>query len=130
MVYETTRHEKLTDKLRIEFLELPKGSTYKSNDRLQEWFNFLNVTNEEGLDMLEKTTVNPTIIGKAITVVRQMSADEKFLRDVQKREETLMNERSALKIAKKEGRQEMESELIAKWKSKGLSDEQIQDLLN
>jgi DNA-binding transcriptional regulator YhcF (GntR family) len=80
--------------------------------------------------MLEKTTINPTIIGKAITVVRQMSADEKFLRDVQKREETLVNERSALKIAKKEGRQEMESELIAKWKSKGLSDEQIQDLLN
>jgi predicted transposase/invertase (TIGR01784 family) len=134
MVYETTRHEKLTDKLRIEFLELPKGSTYKSSDRLQEWFNFLNVTNEEGLDMLEKTTINPTIIGKAITVVRQMSADEKFLRDVQKREETLMNERSALKIAKKEGIQQgvlqRNAELIAKWKSKGLSDEQIQDLLN
>lgn len=56
--------------------------------------------------MLEKTTINPTIISKAITVVRQMSADEKFLRDVQKREETLMNERSAINTAKKEGREE------------------------
>jgi uncharacterized protein YdiU (UPF0061 family) len=45
-----------------------------------------------------------------------------------------MNERSALKIAKKEGIQQgvlqRNAELIAKWKSKGLSDEQIQDLLN
>jgi predicted transposase/invertase (TIGR01784 family) len=133
MIYETNRHEKLTDKLRIEFLELPKGRTYKSSDRLQEWFNFLNVTNEEGLDMLEKTTVNPNIIGKAITVVRQMSADEKFLRDVQKREETLMNERSALYVAKNEGIQQgvlqRNAELAKRLKSLGYDDEKIKEIL-
>jgi predicted transposase/invertase (TIGR01784 family) len=134
MVYESNRHERLTDKLRIEFLELPKGGTYKSNDRLQKWFDFLNVSSEEGLSMLEKNTTNPNIIGKAVTVVRQMSADEKFLRDVQKREETLMNERSAISVAKKEGRErgrlEMRAELVAKLRSKGYTDEQIKELLS
>ena len=62
--------------------------------------------------MLEKTTTNPTIMNKAITVVRQMSADEKFLRDIQRRKETIINERSALNYAKKEGKEEKTIELI------------------
>ena len=62
--------------------------------------------------MLEKTTTNPNIMNKAITVVRQMSADEKFLRDIQRRKETIINERSALNYAKKEGKEEKTIELI------------------
>lgn len=51
--------------------------------------------------MLEKNTTNSNIMHKAIAIVRQMSADEKLLKDIQKREETIMNERSALNSAKK-----------------------------
>lgn len=134
MIYETKRHEKLTDKLRIDFLELPKAKNHKTNDKLQEWLDFLNVTTEEGLDMLEKNTINPTIMCKAITVVRQMSADERLLRDIQKREETIMNERSALNSAKRqgiqEGEQNKELQLIQRWKKKGFTDEQIKELLS
>lgn len=134
MIYETNRHEKLTDKLRIDFLELPKAKKSKKNTKLQEWLDFLNVTTEEGLNMIEKNTINPEIMCKAIAVVRQMSADEKLLRDIQKREETLMNERSALNVAKKqgieEGIQKRDMELITKWKRKGFTDEQIKDLLS
>lgn len=134
MIYETNRHEKLTDKLRIDFLELPKAKNTKTNAKLQEWLDFLNVTTEEGLEMLEKNTVNPTIIGKAVAVVRQMSADEKLLYAIQKREETLMNERSALNSAKQQGIEQglkkKESELISKWRKKGYTEEQIQELLS
>lgn len=138
MIYETTRHEKLTNKLRIDFLELPKAKKHKMNTKLQEWLDFLNITSEEGLNMLEQTTTNPNIMHKAIAVVRQMSADEKLLRDIQKREETIMNEHSALNSAKKQGIQEgilkgelkKEQELIIKLKKKGFTDEQIKDLLS
>lgn len=134
MIYETHRHEKLTDKLRIDFLELPKAKKNKTNPKLQEWLDFLNVTTEEGLEMLEKNTVNPTIMHKAVAVVRQMSADEQLLRAIQKREETLMNERSALNNAKRQGIEQglkkKETELISKWRKKGYTDEQIQELLS
>lgn len=88
--------------------------------------------------MLEKNTVNPAIIGKAVAVVRQMSADEKLLYAIQKREETLMNERSALNSAKQQGIEQgieqglkkKESELISKWRKKGYTEEQIQELLS
>ena len=138
MIYETNRHEKLTDKLRIDFLELPKAKNTKTNAKLQEWLDLLNVTTEEGLEMLEKNTVNPTIIGKAVAVVRQISADEKLLYAIQKREETLMNECSVLNSAKqqgieqgiKQGLKKKESELISKWRKKGYTEEQIQELLS
>ncbi len=138
MIYETNRHEKLTDKLRIDFLELPKAKNNKTNTKLQEWLDFLNVTTEERLNMLEKNTVNPTIIQKAVAVVRQMSADEQLLRAIQKREETLMNERSALNSAKRQGIEQgiergikkKETELIAKWRKKGYTEEQIKELLS
>lgn len=81
-------------------MELNKAKKYKTDVQLQEWSDFLNVSNEEELSMLEKTTTNPKIMKKAITVVRQMSADEKFLRDIQRRKETIINEHSALNFAK------------------------------
>ena len=146
MIYETHRHEKLTDKLRIDFLELPKAKTTKTNARLQEWLDFLNVTTEEGLKMLEQNTVNPKVIHKAVAVVRQMSADEKLLYAIQKREETLMNERSALNSAKRQGIEQgikqgikqgieqgfkkRDAELIEKMRKKGYTEEQIKELLS
>lgn len=88
--------------------------------------------------MLEKNTTNSNIMHKTIAVVRQMSADEKLLRDIQKREETIMNERSALNSAKKQGiqegleqgKQQATYEFIEKLKKNGFTDEQIKDLLN
>ena len=50
--------------------------------------------------------------------------------ELEKREEALMEERHALKFAKNQGREEERNSLIAKWKSKGYTDEQIQDLLS
>ena len=135
---ETKRHSELSDKLRIDFLELPKAKKCKDETKLQEWLKFLNVTTEEGLDMMEKSTVNPTIIKKAVAVVRRMSADERLLFEIEKREEALMEERHALNFAEREGIakgekigiQKERTNIILKLKSKGYTDEQIQDLLS
>ena len=129
MIYETHRHAKLTDKLRIDFLELPKAKENKTNTKLQEWLDFLNVTTEEGLDMLEKNTVNPTIMHKAVAVVRQMSADEQLLRAIQKREETLMNERSALNSAKQQGATEKAKSIAERMRAKGYSEQEIKEII-
>lgn len=141
-LYERDEHIKLSDKLRIDFLELRKAKKYKSTDKqLQEWLDFLNVSSEEELSMLEQTTTNPNIMNKAIAVVRQMSADEKMLREIQHRKETIINERSALNFAENKGRQEglqqglqqgIQQErnlIIERLKNKGFSDEQIKELL-
>ena len=90
--------------------------------------------------MLEKNATNPNTMGKVIAVVRQLSEEEKRLRDIQKREETLMNERYALNSAKKEGfqqgfqeglkqgKQQVIEEFIEKLKKNGFTDKQIKQI--
>lgn len=102
-VSEKDRNELLTDKFRIDFLELKKAAKSK-NRMLKEWLTFLNATTEEELDMMGNTTTNPEIIGKAIAVIRKMSADEKMLYDIQQREKAILDERSALNFAENTGR--------------------------
>ena len=50
---------------------------------------------------MNSNTANPEIIGKAISVIRKMSADEKMLYDIQLREKAILDERSALNFAKR-----------------------------
>ena len=93
---------------------------------LKEWLTFLSVTTEEELDMMNSNTANPEIIGKAISVIRKMSADEKMLYDIQLREKAILDERSALNFAKNE----RDNELAEKWRKKGYTESQIKDLLS
>lgn len=125
LVSEKDRSELLTDKFRIDFLELKKASN-STNPMLKEWLTFLSVTTEEELDMMNSNTANPEIIGKAISVIRKMSADEKMLYDIQLREKAILDERSALNFAKNE----RDNELAEKWRKKGYTESQIKDLLS
>lgn len=119
---ETETHSELSDKLRIDFLELPKAKNCKDS-HLQEWLNFLNVTTEEGLQMLETKTTTSEHIRKAIAVVRKMSVDEKLLLEIEKREDAIRDEASARAFERKQGKQEglqqgkQEGELLGKVKS-------------
>ena len=76
--------------------------------------------------MMNSNTANPEIIGKAISVIRKMSADEKMLYDIQLREKAILDERSALNFAKNE----RDNELAEKWRKKGYTESQIKDLLS
>ena len=75
MLKEMNRDEVLTDKLRIDFLELPKTESDNSIQvkRLKKWMRFFNIKTEEDADMIAQA--NDTMINKAVYVLREMSAD-------------------------------------------------------
>ncbi len=126
----------LTDKMRIDFLELPKARKNRcENNRIQKWADFLNANTEEDLDMLEETYKN-TPITKAIGIVRKMSADEKLWFEIQKREEMIESEKIArnyerkqgLEEGLKQGKEECIEQIVKAMKEKGYSEEEINEL--
>lgn len=127
-VLEEKRHELLTDKFRIDFLELRKAKQCKGRgsmtDKKQMWMDFLN-TNAEDDETLERLASGFPVMQKAVAVLRQMSADEKELYEIEQREKTVRDEISARAYERQQG---IES-VIAKMKKSGMSDEQIQKIL-
>lgn len=105
-VFEETRREKLSDKFRIDFLELKKAKKFKEMNgtmatRKQMWMDFLNATSDddETLSRLSDSTTNPVnsqAVGKAVAVLKKMSADEKTLYEIEAREKMLHDEASAI----------------------------------
>ena len=103
MLKELNRDEVLTDKLRIDFLELPKTESDQSIQvkRLKKWMRFFNINGEEDAKMLEQT--NDTMINKAVFVLREMSADERMREMARQREKILHDEASYMLTARHEG---------------------------
>ncbi len=145
LILEEKRHELLTDKFAILFLELPKiDSEIDKSDHKKLWLQFLKAETEEELDMLNKTDVPE--IKTAVNFLHQMSADEEMREAARMREKTIRDEISAINFARREGRAEgraegieegiergiekNKNELIIKWRNRGYTEEQIQDLLN
>ena len=136
MLLEETRQELLTDKCAIMFLELVKiDDKIDANDRKKLWLQLIKAETKEELDMLEKTGVPE--IQKAVVILNEMSADEEMREMARLREKAILDHNSAVNFARKEGReeglaagrQERDDELIAKWRNKGYTEEQIRDLL-
>ena len=106
MLKELKRDEVLTDKLRIDFLELPKTESDNSIQvkRLKKWMRFFNIKSEEDADMIAQA--NDTMINKAVYVLREMSADERTREIARQRERRLHDEASYMETARLEGRAE------------------------
>lgn len=132
-IVETRNHTnsseffKLTDKFRMDFLELPKAKKHKSeSNSLQQWLDFLNVTTEEELDMINTNTTTSDTVKKAVAVIKKMSASEKEMYDIEQRENRLKNEASALANAKKQGKVELVEQMR---KSGMLTEEQAKQVI-
>lgn len=98
----------LSDKARIMFVELPKipirGITpeqIRSDDRVA-WAAFFNARKKEEFDMLKESSNNPNV-QKAVTVIRELSADDRIREEARKRENALRDEQSALYAHYKKG---------------------------
>ena len=86
--------------------------------------------------MLQQTEVQP--IQKAVMIIHQMSDDEKIQELARLREKALHDEASALSSARKEGeavgvakgRAEERNALVEKMRKKGMSEEEIDELLS
>ena len=129
VIKEEDTGELFSDKLSIHFFELKKiNRKINSKDRKELWLHLINAESEEELTMLQNTNV--PVIQKAVMVIHQMSADEKMREIARMREKALHDEASALKGARDEGRAEGRIEVISKMKASGMSDEQINSILN
>lgn len=126
----------LSDKARISFIELPKirkitREQIKTDERIA-WAVFFNAKTKEEFDMLNETT-NNVGVQKAVTVIKELSADEKVREEARKRADALFNERSAMRSqlekGRAEGRAEGEANIIAKMRESGMTEEQINSIL-
>lgn len=125
-IFEEHRQELLTDKLRIDFLELKKAKKERGimTDKKQMWMDFLN-SNAEDDETLDSLATKSTVMKKAVAVLRQMSADEKELYEIEQREKAVRDEISARSYERQQG------EMLGKIKSmldfinSGLSKEQV-----
>ena len=84
----------------------------------------------------EERTINVEIqiakkeeIKNGLKVIYSLSEDEKIREYVRQREKAEMDYRSDMSYAKAEGMAEERKKLIAKWKAKGMTDEEIAELL-
>ena len=136
-VFEEHRQELLTDKFRIDFLELRKAKDMKESgsmtDKKQMWMDFLN-TNAEDDETLERLATESPIMKKAVAVLRQMSADEKELYEIEQREKAVRHEISARAYERQQGIQQgIEQErnaFITRLKKKGYTEKQIAEILS
>jgi len=101
-VMERLRHEILTDKCAMLFLELPKISKeLNPENRLELWLKVINSETEEEWLMLQNTGVAP--IQQAVYALRQMSKDDKIRELARQRELALHNEASKISGAEQRG---------------------------
>ena len=64
--------------------------------------------------------------GKAAVILHEMSADEEMREIARLREKAILDERSAMNFARREGRAEERDAIITRMREDGLSEEQIQ----
>jgi predicted transposase/invertase (TIGR01784 family) len=136
-IMEKNRHELLTDKFAIHFFELKKIGKHPNKENPMElWLQLINAETEEELEMLENTNVKE--ISQAVLILRELNADEKMRYLADMREKALHDEATAINAAEKKGREEgiavgaanERKLIIEKLKASGMSDEQIQTILN
>lgn len=121
LLLEEKRHDLLTDKCAIMFLELVKvDNEIDKNDRKKLWLQLIKAETKEELDMLEKTGVPE--IQKAVVILHEMNADEQMREMARLREKAILDEKSAMNFARKQEREA----IIARMREDGLSEEQIQ----
>lgn len=132
--------EVFSDKFCIHFFELKKvGKKPNPHNSRELWLQFINADSEEDYEMINKTSV--PIMQKAVRVIYDMSEDTKIREAARLREKALHDEASALKNAEEiglakgeaiglaKGLAKGEANIIAKMRSSGMSESEIERIL-
>ena len=135
--YDEENKIRLSNKAQISFIELPKIRTYTkeqiATDERIAWAAFFNSKREEDFNMLNQVTTNPNV-QKAVTIIRELSSDEKIREEARKREEALYTERSALSSTydkgRADGRAEGVAQVVANMRALGMSEAEINRILS
>ena len=125
-----------SDKFGMYFFELRKVTKeIDRNDRKKLWMQFLNANDKEAFDMINQTEA--PAIQHAVKLIYDMSEDSMIKEMVRLREKAMHDEASFLATARNEGKAEgieigeenAKNKLIEKWRKKGMSEEEIAELL-
>ena len=136
-VMEKNRHTLLSDKMSIHFFELKKiNKKPDKGNKMKLWMQLINAETEGELEMLEQTNVKE--IQEAVLILREMSADEKMKELARRRELALHDRITDIEVSREEGRQEGLQQgrqegidaIVEKMRNSGMSEEQIQAILN
>ena len=127
-ILERERQELLSDKFAIHFFELKKRNNVKKNQAMEDWLRLIDAETEGDLMELQQTTTIPEV-KNTIVMLRQLSADEQVRREAYNNEKRLHDEASALGNERRKGRAEGRAELVDMWRKRGMTEEQIKDLL-
>jgi len=126
---EISRNEILTDKLSLYFFELTKiPLSIDKNKEIELWLKLIGAETYEELNELEKAENQD--IQTALEYVKKLNTDERFRRQIEIREQTLLEETSAINYAKSEGKIEGRQEIINAMKKRGLSEKEIEAILD
>lgn len=120
---ETNRHEALSDKLDIHFFELRKIKNSKKHKPMEDWLNLINAETEgELMDIETNTQIKE--VRDTIVILCELNADEKVKQEAYYREKRLHDEASALGNARRKGIAKGLAEGLAKGEAKGRAEEQ------
>ena len=133
-ISEDTEHIKYTDILEIHIVELPKLPTNDDGTDLYDWIKFIKAENKGEFEMLAKQS---QYLQKAYETLEEISADQQKRLEYTARQKalydynTLMEENYERGIEQgiQQGKSERDAELIQRMKSKGMSDEEIEQIV-
>jgi predicted transposase/invertase (TIGR01784 family) len=107
---EVTRHKPLTDRMSLQYYELPKlPKAVSADNALQLWLKLFDANTEEELRQIEE--LEAPIMKQAIRAYRSVTATEEFRALERMRSDARRNEASALANARREAVEETD----AKW---------------
>ena len=143
-------HDELTDVIEIHFIELPKlqepcpacpacpgtddagdaggaGDPAKGKDMKDLWMRFLSADSGDALDTLAK---EDPMVEKAVNRLVYVSADEQLRYEIAMREKAEMDYFNAMSNKRDEGKAEERKRNVGKMKVRGMSAQEIADLLD
>ena len=137
-ISEDTEHIKYTDILEIHIVELPKLPTNDDGTDLYDWIKFIKAENKGEFEMLAQQS---QYLQRAYETLEEISADQQKRLEYTARQKalydynTLMEENyergveEGIEQGIQQGKSERDAELIERMKSKGMSDEEIGQIL-
>ena len=126
-IREDTEHIKYTDVLEWHLIELPKIPKLSDGSDLYQWACFINAEEKGELEMIAKGN---QYLESALDTLKVISQDEQKRLEYTARQKALYDFNEQMSENYNRGKIDRDSELIAKWKSKGMTDEQIRELLS
>ena len=126
-ICEDTSHKVYTDVMEWHLFELPKLPEQTDGTLLDRWIRFINAEEKGEIEMIVK---GDKYLEAAYNTLKVISQDEQKRLEYTARMTALYDYNTQMEENYERGRAEKESELISKWKAKGMTDEEIRELLS